>query len=114
MGLEWGAFPAGEGAELRVARALWGRWQAPETDWDGGGGASGADGAVALPGDGGLPSGGRTQSGVSGVAGLRQAAVLGLVEAARETSGPMQEPSERWGRLRQAFRLSSKDAERMR
>jgi hypothetical protein len=45
---------------------------------------------------------------------LSQASALVLVEAARETSGPMQEPSEKWGRLRQAFRLSSKDAERIR
>src|SRR5262245_47956749 len=35
---------------------------------------------------------------------LSQASVLGLVEAARATAGPMQEPLEGWGRPRQACR----------
>jgi hypothetical protein len=34
---------------------------------------------------------------------------LGLVEAARATAGPMQEPLESWGRLRQACWRSLKD-----
>jgi hypothetical protein len=42
---------------------------------------------------------------------LSQASDLVLVEAASCICGPIKQPSERWGRLSQAFRLSSQDAE---
>jgi transposase len=83
VGLELGALSAGECPEWLVSRALGWRWQAPETHWDGRGGASVTHCPGAIPGAWAPTRGGGTQRGVSGVSVLSQASDLGLVEAAR-------------------------------
>src|SRR4030095_10745885 len=99
VGLELGPLPAGECPELLVSRALWWRRKAPETHWDCRGGAEVTHCPVALPGDWAPTRGSETQRGISGVSVLRQASDLVLVEAARCISGPIKQPSDRWGRL---------------
>jgi hypothetical protein len=83
------AVSAGEGREWLVARALWRRWQAVKASWHGGGGAEVAHCPGALPGDRSQTCGGGMHSGISRIAGLRQASPVVLVEAARSTSGPL-------------------------
>jgi hypothetical protein len=88
VGREWGTGATGEGGAWRGEGALWGRWHACAASREGGGGAYIPHCPVALPGDWGVPSGGSTPRGVSGLAGRHAASALVRVEAARCPAGP--------------------------